>query len=51
VSGQTADAKDTRSSRGENYMQNVACWADQLKLLVFDGSGMFEPAPPLLKTA
>jgi len=34
------DAKDTRSSRGESYMQNVACWADRLKILAWDGSGL-----------
>jgi transposase len=29
-----------RSSRSANYMQNVGRWADYLKVLYYDGTGM-----------
>jgi transposase len=40
VSVRTGDANDTRSSQNEGYMQNVACWADRVKLLFWDGTGL-----------
>ena len=31
---------DRQSSQTENCMQNVACWADRVKIVAWDGSGL-----------
>lgn len=37
---QKGDATDTQLSRFEDCMQNVACWADRVKIVAWDGSGL-----------
>jgi transposase len=40
ASVQKGDATDTQLSRFEDCMQNVACWADRVKILVWDRTGL-----------
>ncbi|WP_143198736.1 IS66 family insertion sequence element accessory protein TnpB, partial [Bradyrhizobium sp. AS23.2] len=40
ASVQKADATDMQLSRFEDCMQNVACWADRVKLIYWDGTGV-----------
>jgi transposase len=37
---QKGDATDMQLSRFEDCMQNVACWADRIKLVFWDGTGL-----------
>jgi transposase len=37
---QKEDATDMQLSRFEDCMQNVACWADRIKVVWWDGSGI-----------
>ena len=37
---QKGDATDKQLSRFEDCMQNVACWADRIKLIFWDGTGL-----------
>jgi transposase len=37
---QKGDAMDMQLSHFEDCMQNVACWADRIKVVWWDGSGV-----------
>jgi IS66 Orf2 like protein len=40
ASARTTDANGRQSSQNENSMQNVGSWADRVKLLWWDGTGL-----------
>jgi transposase len=40
TSARTKGANDKQSSRNENGMQNVGDWADRIKVLWWDGTGL-----------